>query len=310
MLKKLLTSAVLALSLVSGAHANGDVSTLRGKPDIVEVLELRGEVGDHTTNYFKEQVEKINENPKIKAVVLIVQTPGGGAISTSNSYEELSKIKVPVVAWCTSMCASGGMYIMMSPAVKYSAVRNDAIAGSIGVVMSITNYSRLLDYLKIDNTTFKSGALKDSGNPSRSMTNQDKEYLQGIVNSLATGFYEAVEKSRGSKIKDWDAVKSARIFIGKDAVKVGLVDSVMDFDQAVNKAKELSGSKNIFLREELRKIAKSASAGADDVHDEVKQIQPTMQKSPYGDIGALVEMVKEAKEGNVVKFEYRLPYKM
>jgi signal peptide peptidase SppA len=307
-MKKLLVVLALAFaSVVTPSFANDSEDQVMGmkKPDVLEVLELRGEVSEQTAIQFKNQVDKINKNPKIRAVLLVVETPGGGAIATSNAYEELSKLKVPVVAWCTTVCASGGMYIMMSPSVKYSATRNDAIVGSIGVVAHHTNFSRLLDHLKIDNKTYKSGSLKDAGNPTRPETKEDQEYIQSIIMSLANGFYEVVEKSRGSKIKDWDAVKSARIFIGKDAVKVGLVDSVMTYEEALKKAKEVSKSKNIYTRDELREIAASATAGASGREDNVYS---NTLKGAFGDLPALVEIIKEIRQGSSTRFEYRMPY--
>lgn len=299
-MKKLLASVGLAVSLLFGSGA-GVAQT--SKPDIVEVIELVGEIHGGTAGYIKEQVDKINENPKVKAVLLVIQSPGGGAIATSNAYEELSKLKVPAVAWCNSICASGGYYIMMAPPVKHVAVRNDAISGSVGVIMTNTRFNRLLDYLKVDNETFKSGSLKDAGNPTRAAEKEEREYLQGIIDSLASGFYDVVAKGRSGKEVKWDEVKKAKVFIGKDGVKVGLADSVMTYEQAVEKAKSLNSANkgNTFTRYELKKIAKDA--GGNEPSYQTPKQEP---KNEYKD---LMDLIKEVREGSSVKFEYRLPYR-
>lgn len=301
-MKKLLAAAGLAVSLLFGSGAGVAQS---GKPDIVEVIEVFGEINGSTAGYIKEQVDKINDNSKVKAVLLVVQSPGGSAIGTSNAYEELSKLNKPVVAWCNTMCASGGYYLMMVPQVKHIGVRNDAIVGSVGVIMEMNRYHRLLDYLKIDSETYKSGSLKDAGNPTRAQEKEEREYLQGIIDSLAAGFYDVVAKGRAGHDVKWDEVKKAKIFIGKDALKVGLADSMMTYEQAVEKAKSLnSGNKtNTFTRTELKKIAKDAG-GTEPNYKPVTP--PTEFKNEYQE---LIQLLKEFKEGKSVKFEYRLPYK-
>lgn len=297
-MRKFLAAALFALLLVSRpTWPQTEVSM--GKPDIIEVIDIQGEIGEFTATAIAGTVEKINDNKQVKGVLLIVNSPGGGAVASSNVYEELSKIKVPVVAWCSSVCASGGLYVMMAPSVKYVALRNESISGSVGVVMNVTRFHRLLEWAKIDNETFKSGVLKDAGNPTREMSSADRKYLQSIIDELAERFYAVVAKSR--TIKDWNAVKSARIFIGKQAVDVGLADGVMTRDQAVRKVKELSGSKLIFTRDEMKKI----STMAHDPGYEVPQTEPKY----LTDISFLVDMLKEIKAGESVTIEYKMPYK-
>ncbi len=272
------------------------------KPDILEIMELSGIIGDGTAQWIAKQVETINDTPKIKGVLLIVDTPGGGVLPSSVIYEELSKLKVPVVAWCNNLCASGGMYILTAPSVKYIGVRSSTIGGSVGVVMQLARFHRLLDFLRIDTETYVSGTLKDAGNPTRAGREDEKKYLQEINTNLANRFYELVQKARPKVLMD--EVKTARIFIGPEIVRVGLADAVTDRGTILQKAKDLSGSKSIYTREELKKMSTAADVGP-NYHSGIPT--PAINNT-FGDLPWLIETMKEIRQGESIKFEYRLPY--
>lgn len=290
--------AVFALGTYTPASAAE--ASAPGKPAIVEIVELKGIISDVTAASMARMAENIKENKRIKALLLVVNTPGGGAVASAAVYEELSKLEIPVVGWCDSVCASGGMYVLMAPSVKHIGMRTETIAGSIGVVMNVTRFNRLLDWLRIDNQTFVSGHLKDSGSPVRPGNDADTAYLQSIIGDLAKNFYGVVGKSR--KITNWSAVKTGRIFIGEQNVAVGLADSVMTKEQAIAKAKELSGEKLIFTRDEMKKMSEAA-------HESTLYLNPPVQPmTQFGDLPALIEIVKEIRAGESVRFEYLMPY--
>jgi protease-4 len=273
------------------------------KPDILEIIEVSGEIGQGTAAAVKAQVSKINEQPRIKAVVLVMDSPGGGALASGALYEAIGELKAPVVAWCSYMCASGGLYAVMAPSVKYILVRPDSISGSVGVVAQIARYNRLLEWARIDIETHKSGSLKDAGNPTRAAVEDDRKYLQSIIDELAVKFYAVVAKARPN-IKDWAQVKSARVFIGDSAVKIGLADAVGSREDAIKKAKDLSGSKLIFTREELQKVSKDAN---DTTMYRAPQVQPQMNQ--LGDVAWIIEQMKEMRQGETVTFAYKLQYR-
>jgi ClpP class serine protease len=147
------------------------------------------------------------------------------------------------------------MYLLMSPSVKGIGVRGHTIAGSIGVVAQYWRYYRLLEWAKFDVETFTSGSRKATGNPTKAATEDEQKRIQARIDSLAANFHDLVAKSRGDRITDWATVKSADIFIGKDAVAIGLVDAVQSKQEAIAKAKSLSGSKLIFTRDEIKKMS-------------------------------------------------------
>lgn len=298
-MKRLIASLIASAALLIGAPAFAD------KPDILETIQVKGVIEDGMADMITSKVEEINDNPRVKAVLLEVDSPGGGVLPSAVIYEELSKLKVPIVGYCQNICASGGMYILMAPPVKFIGVRSETISGSIGVVMHIMRYNRLLDWAKIDASTYKSGVSKDTGNPERAETPEDKVELQGEIDTLAGRFYDIVQKGRGSKIKDMAQVKTARVFFGVDGVKAGLVDAVMSKDAAIVEAKHLSGSKNIFTREELKKMSKDNSNSGDYAFETPK---PTMSMQLFNDFEYAVRWIKEIRQGQSIKLEYIAPY--
>lgn len=274
------------------------------KPDILEIMKLEGEIDDSMAQNIAQQVKDINSNHRITAVLLVVNSPGGGVIASSNINEELSKLKAPIVAWCNTMCASGGMYVLMNPSVKYIGVRKETVAGSIGVISSSQSYSRLLDFFMVDTTTFKSAPLKDAGNSLRSLTDEDKAYLQGIITKLAGNFYALINTARGPKITNWAEVKSAKIFFGQDAVDLGLVDGVMSYEAAVKKAKEVSKSHAIYTRDEMKAISGSvddSSGSGGGYGNHVTLVSPSQTDRVF-------RLLSDLQAGQATKFEYLMPY--
>ena len=273
------------------------------QPDILEVVNINGEIDQGTASSIATSVDGINANPKIKAVLLVIDSPGGSVTASSAIYEDLSRLKVPVVAWCQSVCAFGGVYVMMAPSVKYIAIRTETITGSVGVIMQMMRYNRLLEFIKVDPKTYRSGPLKDAGNPTRASEAAEETYLQGIVTELAGRFYALVKKARPKISADgWKELKTARILIGPDAVKLGLVDAVATREQAEAKAKELSKSKTIYTRDELKKMSSAADAPP-SFHAPDLNVAMALQ-----DVHWLVKTTKEIMAGETVRFAYRMPY--
>lgn len=304
----LIPTVLVLVAVAMGFWMSKARAQVPNKPDLVEVIEIGGPITEATASWIKDQVEKVGDNPKVKAVLLAVNSPGGSVSPTSVIYHELAKIKVPVVGLCEYLCASGGAYVLMSPSVKFIAVRPDTIGGSIGVIWQHTRFHRLLDWAKIDNEAFKSGVLKDSGNPTRDLTGDDRKYMQGIVDELAQRFYEVVTKARPKLTAEQVAqLKSARIFIGDKIVAAGLADAVMNGrPEAVAKAKELSGSKLIFTREEIKKMSKAAD---DHSGGGVYGSEPPRPRMGWeADLGFLVDTLREVRQGSSDRVEYRMPY--
>ena len=194
-----------------------------------------------TPSKVENLIKMVEADPSARAVVLVINSPGGSAAASEEIYnmiKHLSEERV-VVAYIAEYGASGGYYISL-PSDKIVASPN-AFTGSIGAVSIIINYAELMEKLGIKAETFKSGRLKDIGSPWRDMTEEEKQIMQSIIDSIARTFEERVREQREDKIKDWNSILTARPYLGTEALELGLVDEVGSLSDAINLARELAG---------------------------------------------------------------------
>ena len=193
-----------------------------------------------TPHQVEDLVERVEADPFAKAVVLVINSPGGSAAASEEIYQMIKKLSTEkvVVAYIAEYGASGGYYIAL-PSKKIIASPH-ALTGSVGAVSIVINYAELMRKLGIKAEVFKSGSLKDIGSPWREMTDEERKIMQIMVNRIAGTFKERVRESRGDKIKDWNAILTARPYLGAQALEVGLVDDVGSLDKAVAEARQLA----------------------------------------------------------------------
>lgn len=215
----------------------------------VAIIELSGTI-DYEASLFggsvitpaiaKRLADQAASDPSVKAVVLVINSPGGTA-AAFEVYEILKGLaeKKTTVAFISGYGASGG-YLISLPAKEIIASPM-ALVGSVGAVAIIMSYKGLLDKIGINATTIASGDLKDIGNPYREIEQRDIESIKKLVNDVARDFASKVERHRGEKIRDWREVLRAGVYSGKDAVALGLVDSVGSLEDAIKRAREMAG---------------------------------------------------------------------
>lgn len=185
------------------------------------------------------QIEQARDNPSIRAVVLRIDSPGGGVTPSDEIYHALMQLDKPVVVSMGSLAASGGYYIA-APA-DYIYATPGTLTGSIGVISQFVNAEGLLDELGVKVEVVKSGDVKDFGGFYREMTDEERLYWQGIINETYEHFVQIVAEGRGLEIEAVRAVADGRVITGQQAVEIGLVDAIGYFDDAVRKAGELGG---------------------------------------------------------------------
>ncbi len=207
--------------------------------DAVGVVEVKGLIVDS-----KETIKHLHDfrdNSKVKAVVLRIDSPGGVVGPTQEIYEEVGKLaaRKKIVVSMGSVAASGGYYIA-TPANRIFA-NPGTVTGSIGVLMKLSNIEGLLGKIGLKSYVLKSGRFKDTGSPVRVMTKEDKAVLQGVIESMHGQFVKAVAKGR--KIPETEVVRIAdgRIFSGEQALRLKLVDSMGNLQDAVAEAGKLAG---------------------------------------------------------------------
>lgn len=190
---------------------------------------------------FLQEIDDAFTNPVIQAVVLKVDSPGGGAYESDEIYQKLisykEKYPKPLIVSMGSMAASGGYYISM-PADKIFASRN-TMTGSIGVIMSTYNYSQLAEKLGIEEFVFKSGKNKDIMNPMRDATPEEKQIMQGIIDEYYGYFVDTVAKGRKMERQAVIQVADGRIYTASQAKSLGLIDQIGDLDGAITEAAKM-----------------------------------------------------------------------
>ncbi len=188
-----------------------------------------------------EELRKYRDDASVKAVVLRVDSPGGAVAPSQEIYEEVGKLKEtkPVVVSMGSVAASGGYYIA-APATKIYA-NPGTVTGSIGVIMEIPNFKGLMDKVGIKTEVIKSGKHKDLASVFRGVGREERTILQGVLDDVHDQFIRAVSEGRGIPYKRVKEIADGRIFTGRQAKDLGLVDALGNIQDAIMEAASLGG---------------------------------------------------------------------
>jgi protease IV len=223
--------AVFALVYVT-LHAGKDSSLAFG--DKIAVVDLEGVI--LSPNPVVQQLKKFADDDSIKAIILHVNSPGGGVAASEEIYREVKRIrdekKKRIVASIETVGASGAYYV--SSATNKIYADNGSIVGSIGVIAQWVNYAELLQWAKLKDITMKAGEFKDTGSPTRDMTPAEREYLQGMIDNMHGQFIKAVADGRNMKFDDVKSIANGKVWTGQQALPMKLVDQVADFQSAVD----------------------------------------------------------------------------
>lgn len=188
------------------------------------------------------QFRKFGEDKSIKAIILRVNTPGGGVAASQEMYEAIKNVRdkgKPVIVSVGSLGASGGYYAACGGSIIVADP--GSLVGSIGVIIQLMNLQGLAEKIGINETTIKSGELKDAGNPFKELTEKDKEYFQDIVDDSYNQFLDVVSKERKIDREKLKEYSNGRVFTGRQARNIGLIDSLGTFEDAVRIAGKMAG---------------------------------------------------------------------
>jgi protease-4 len=244
---------VMLLSLIVIGSSGGMADGLRGPGDTVAVIKVHGVIvsgeapggfGGQGMAYARtivDRVEKVAENPRVAAIVLDVNSPGGGVVASAQIHEALVESSKPVVVSMGDTAASGGYYI--SAGTDYIFARPATLTGSIGVIMSFINADELAEKLGVTQVVIKSGAFKDMGSWHRPLEEKERELLQAFVDEAYEQFVQVVVEGRELSEEHVRQYADGRIFSGGRAVEPGFVDATGDLEDAIDKAAELGGIK-------------------------------------------------------------------
>lgn len=192
-------------------------------------------------------VEEINdyaEDSSIKSIVVRIDSPGGGVVAAQEIYNAVLNARKEgkkVVASMGSVAASGGYYI--AAAADKVVANPGTLTGSIGVKMEFASLEKLLEKIGVKGMVIKAGEYKDIGSPYRDMTPQEKKLLQTVIDDVHQQFIEAVAQGRRLKKEDVRSIADGRIFTGRQAMELKLVDELGDLDSSIRIAAEMAGIK-------------------------------------------------------------------
>ncbi len=196
------------------------------------------------TSQTMRDLERAEKDASLKAVVLRIDSPGGSAAASHELYEQVLRVKrsgKKVVASLGDTAASGGYYVAAA-ADKIVALPS-TITGSIGVISTVPNLQELYRKIGYREYVFKSGAHKDMLSPSRPLTPEEEQIMQGIIEETYNQFVGVVAQGRNLPVESVRRLADGRIYTGSQAKELGLVDELGGKREAIALAAELAGIK-------------------------------------------------------------------
>ncbi|WEZ09264.1 signal peptide peptidase SppA [Priestia flexa] len=213
----------------------------------IAVLEVNGTIqdtGDSTSVFsqggynhelFLEQLDAAKDDDMVKGIIIKVNSPGGGVVESAQIHKKMEEIqadtKKPIYISMGSMAASGGYYISTSADKIYATP--DTLTGSLGVIMQSVNYGELAERLGVKDVTIKSGEHKDIMSPTRDMTEEERQIMQKLIDNSYSGFVDVISKGRDlseSKVRE---IADGRIYDGRQAKELKLVDELGFFEDSL-----------------------------------------------------------------------------
>jgi len=205
----------------------------------VGIIEIDGVISDALP--VIKDLQYFRKNEMVKAIIIRINSPGGGVAPSQEIYREILKTKSvkEVIVSMGTVAASGGYYI--ASAANGIVASSGTITGSIGVIMGFTNLEDLFQKIGLKTTVVKSGKLKDIGSPTRPMTPEEEVFLNNFVSEIHEQFISDVAKGRNLPIEDIRTIADGRILTGDQAQKHKLIDRIGNFKDAIEWAGRLGG---------------------------------------------------------------------
>ncbi len=243
----------------------------------VGVIEITGIISD--AKNVLVNLKRFREDNSIKAIVIRIDSPGGGVGPSQEIFREIRKTikSKKVVASMGAIAASGGYYI--AAGTNGIVANPGTITGSIGVIIGYTDFQKIFQKIGLVPVVFKSGEYKDMGSPLRDMTDREKKIIQGFVNKIHNQFVRDVAKGRQMKLDQVGELADGRIYTGEEAQRLGLVDRLGNFDDSVEWAGRLGGIKGkivtVYAREKFSFIKYITESAISEFYNRMINSTPT-----------------------------------
>jgi protease IV len=274
--------AVFTLVYLTLHASGGETTSITSFGDRIGVVDLDGVI--LSPQPVVSQLKKFGDDSSIKAIIIHVNSPGGGVAASEEIYREVKRVRKEknkkVVVSIETVGASGAYYVA-SASDKIFADQG-SIVGSIGVIAQWVNYGDLLKWAKLKDVVIKTGEFKDTGNPSRDMTPSEQAYMQALIDNMFGQFIQAVSEGRGLKYEDVKSFANGKVWTGEQAMSMKLIDSVGDFEAAVAdtaKSVGIHGEPTLVHQDRDRKTLMDLLLG------DVSQYIPTREKLMEQEVG-------------------------
>ena len=199
----------------------------------IAVVDISGVILD--ADKVDKEIRKFGDDSNVKAIILHIDSPGGGAAASQEIYHEVLSVraekKKPIIASVESVGASGAYYIASGCDKIYA--NPASVVGSIGVIMEWTNYGELLRWAKMKNITIHAGELKDAGDPTRDLTPKEEAYFQSLVDNMYGQFIHDVAVGRHTSDDKIKELATGQVWTGEQAQPLGLIDAQGGFRVAL-----------------------------------------------------------------------------
>ncbi len=205
-------------------------------------IEIKGTIVDATETI--RELKSLEHNPLVKGILIRVDSPGGVVTPSHEIYEEIKRVRdggTPIIVSMGTLAASGGYYV--SAPASLIVANPQTLTGSIGVIMEFPVLKGVMDKIGVKVEVVKSRVHKDIGSPFRDMTDQDRELLQSVVTDAYDQFVSIVSTERHIPEDSVRAFADGRIMTGRQALALGLVDTLGTFEDAKRIAASLCGIK-------------------------------------------------------------------
>jgi protease IV len=209
----------------------------------IGVITIDGVISSDLTDKTVRQLSIYSDDTSIKAIVLRIESPGGGVASSQEIYEAVRRVRSGgkvVVASMGSVAASGGYYIACGADRIFANA--GTLTGSIGVIVQLANAEEFLRKVGVMSTIITSGPFKDSGNPTRSLRPEERQVFQALVDDVYQQFIEAVARGRNLPLDEVRQVADGRIYTGRQARDLRLIDELGSLHDAVTYAAATVGT--------------------------------------------------------------------
>jgi protease-4 len=237
-------------------HAGGQQTGIHGFGDKIGVVDLDGVIVD--PNETVDQLRRFADDDSIKAIIIHVNSPGGGVAASEEIYRQVKRIrdekKKYIVSSIQTVGASGAYYV--SSATNKIYADSGSVVGSIGVIAEWVNYGDLMRWAKLKPEVLKVGEFKDTGDPTRELTPAERQYMQGLIDNMYGQFVDAVAEGRHARVGDIKPIADGRVWTGQQALGMHLIDQIGDFRVAVldtAKSVKISGEPTLVHPERERK---------------------------------------------------------